>query len=133
MEAFDRYFKALSDATRLRIVWVLVSAGVELCVCEIMDSLKESQYNVSRHLRLLKSAGLVRERKEGKWMLYSLVEPENQFLEMIFKAISMLPKECFKEDGKRLQARISLRKKGKCVIGMGSEKWKSVLRKMEKG
>lgn len=133
MEEFDTCFKALSDTTRLRIIWVLLKAGSELCVCEIMDALDENQYNVSRHLRLLKSAGLVREKKEGKWMLYSLVEPQNQFLDLIFKAIATLPKKCFQEDSKRLKARMSLRKKGKCVIGIRSEEWKRALNKIRKG
>ncbi|MEO0074754.1 MAG: metalloregulator ArsR/SmtB family transcription factor, partial [candidate division WOR-3 bacterium] len=46
--------KALSDQTRLRIFWVLQKAATELCVCELIDILDQTQYNVSRHLKILK-------------------------------------------------------------------------------
>jgi DNA-binding transcriptional ArsR family regulator len=44
----------------------------ELCVCEIEDALQEPQYKISRHLAVLKNAGLVRDRREGQWMHYEI-------------------------------------------------------------
>jgi len=62
--------KALADPTRLRIV-TLLSRG-ELCVCHIQDALSLSQSNVSRHLRILRLAGIVIDRREGQWVHYRL-------------------------------------------------------------
>jgi ArsR family transcriptional regulator len=121
MEDFVRFFKALSDKTRLKIVWLLSKVDFSLCVCEIIDSLNENQYNVSRHLRALTNAGLLREKKEGRWVYYSLISPINQFHELILKAVATLPEELFAMESERLKKRLSLRKNGKCVAGMRSE------------
>jgi ArsR family transcriptional regulator len=64
-------FDALSDPSRLRIVNLLLTAG-ELCVCEIESTLGFTQTKVSRHMRYLKERGLVRARKVGRWVFYSL-------------------------------------------------------------
>lgn len=70
MNKLASIFKALSDPTRLRIMKVLESR--ELCVCELMQVLDMSQPRISRHLGILKSAELVNDRREGKWVFYSL-------------------------------------------------------------
>lgn len=70
MKQLVQYFKALSDPVRLRILQLL--AGGEMCVCELEESLHMSQPAVSHHLRLLKKAGLVLNRREGKWIYYAL-------------------------------------------------------------
>jgi len=62
--------KALADERRVRIVLLL--AGGERCVCEIQDQLDVSQSLLSHHLRTLKDAGLVADRREGRWVHYSL-------------------------------------------------------------
>ena len=64
-------FDILVDATRRRIVALLVAKG-ELCVCELMAALDETQPKVSRHLGVMKEAGLVLARREGTWMHYRL-------------------------------------------------------------
>ena len=70
----SRFFKALADETRLRIVKLL---GVrEMCVCEIMVALNLTQPTASHHLGLLENVGIVKDRKEGKWVFYSLENPE---------------------------------------------------------
>ncbi len=115
---FTKVFKALSDGTRLRIVWVLDRAGTELCVCEIIDSLEETQYNVSRQMKILKEADLVQERKEGRWVFYSLKNPESTFLKRVLGSIRSLSGDTPLRDGERLKARLSLRENGKCVVGM---------------
>lgn len=63
-------FKALGDSTRLEIVHML--AGKELCVCDILDAFHVSQPAISHHLRNLKQAGILLDRKEGKWVFYRL-------------------------------------------------------------
>jgi ArsR family transcriptional regulator len=65
-----KVFKAVADATRLRILKLL--AGGELCICEIMLALKKPQSSISHNLSILEDAGLVKERKEGKWCRYRI-------------------------------------------------------------
>jgi ArsR family transcriptional regulator len=64
-------FKALSDETRLRIMTLLLE-NEELCVCDFVGVLAETQSKVSRHLRYLYHAGLVEDRREGLWMHYRI-------------------------------------------------------------
>lgn len=64
-------FQALSDPTRLRIVALLGAEG-ELCVCELTHALDLSQPMISRHLGNLRDAGLVSDRRAGKWIYYRL-------------------------------------------------------------
>ena len=63
-------FHALSDETRLSILHRL-QAG-EQCVCDLTDTFKTGQSRLSFHLKVLKEAGLVNDRPEGRWMYYSL-------------------------------------------------------------
>ncbi|MDP2168515.1 MAG: metalloregulator ArsR/SmtB family transcription factor [Thermodesulfovibrionales bacterium] len=67
-------FKALSDETRLRILKLL--EGGELCVCDIVAALDTSQPGASFHLCVLKEAGLIRDRKEGRWTHYRLEDSD---------------------------------------------------------
>lgn len=64
-------FGAFADATRLRILSLLL-AEKELCVCDLCAALREIQPKVSRHLAILRRAGLVQVRCDGKWKYYSL-------------------------------------------------------------
>jgi ArsR family transcriptional regulator len=65
-----RLFHALSDETRLRIVAKLLSG--EQCVCYLADALDAGQSRLSFHLKTLKEAGLVNDRKDGRWVHYAL-------------------------------------------------------------
>lgn len=65
-----RLFHALSDGTRLSILQRLRFG--ERCVCDLTDALDAAQSRLSFHLRVLKDAGLVTDRKEGRWMYYTL-------------------------------------------------------------
>lgn len=66
-----RWFHALSDGTRLGIVRQLVRG--ECCVCDLQADLEAAQSRLSFHLRVLKDAGVVTDRREGRWSYYSLV------------------------------------------------------------
>jgi ArsR family transcriptional regulator len=70
VERLTRLFKALADETRVKIVAAL--SREELCVCHIEDALSCPQSTVSRHLAVLRSAGIVQARREGAWVYYSL-------------------------------------------------------------
>lgn len=63
-------FHALSDETRLAVIEMLL--GGERCVCELQEELGAAQSRLSFHLRVLKDAGFVNDRKEGRWVHYSL-------------------------------------------------------------
>lgn len=66
----SRLFKALADTKRLKILTLL---GIrEMCVCEIMVALNLTQPTASHHLGILESVDLVKDRREGKWVFYSL-------------------------------------------------------------
>ena len=63
-------FHALSDETRLALLDRLKEG--ERCVCELTEAMKTGQSRLSFHLKVLKEAGLVEDRREGRWMYYSL-------------------------------------------------------------
>lgn len=67
-------FKALGHPTRLKILDLLSSAG-EICVCEIVKELNIDQPTVSKHLSILKNAGIIDSRKEGLMVFYQLKIP----------------------------------------------------------
>jgi ArsR family transcriptional regulator, arsenate/arsenite/antimonite-responsive transcriptional repressor len=82
MQNILKIFKALSDETRLRILKLLEHG--ELCVCDIVASLDQIQPKVSFHLNVLKEAGFIKDRKQGKWIHYSIDDSD------IFKRFLML-------------------------------------------
>ena len=69
-ERIARWFHALADETRLGIVDRL-RAG-ERCVCDLTDDLEASQSRLSFHLKTLKDAGIVTDRRQGRWVYYAL-------------------------------------------------------------
>ncbi|MBA2564075.1 MAG: winged helix-turn-helix transcriptional regulator [Gemmatimonadetes bacterium] len=70
LSSLTRQLQALSDETRLRIIDLL--RGGERCVCELTDDLGAAQSRLSFHLKVLKDAGMVRDRREGRWSYYCL-------------------------------------------------------------
>jgi ArsR family transcriptional regulator len=71
-------FRALGDATRLRLLALL--AGGEVCVCHLHESLRLPQPTISRHLAYLRRAGLVETRRDGVWVHYRLARLEEPAL-----------------------------------------------------
>lgn len=72
MDTFIRVMKALSDPNRVRLLKILQKRT--LCVCEIQAMLKIAQPTVSKHLKVLEEAGLVKSRKDGLWVNYSVAD-----------------------------------------------------------
>jgi len=66
----SKMFKALGEPTRLKIIKMLSLQG--MCVCELSETLDMLQPRISQHLKVLKEAGLIKEKKEGYWVCYSL-------------------------------------------------------------
>lgn len=100
MHNLIKIFHALSDETRLRILKLLSKA--ELCVCEIVAALNMVQPKVSFHLGVLKEADLVKIRKEGKWVIYSLNDSDLFRRFLIFSVLEKISDEDIKEEIRRL-------------------------------
>src|SRR5579863_10348558 len=92
--SLDVLFRALADPTRLRLLNLI--ADREICVCYFVEILGMSQPKVSRHLAYLRKAGLVRARREGKWMHYRLAVPTSETAARILAAT-------LKHSGERLE------------------------------
>ena len=78
-------FRALADRTRLRIVNLLTRGS--LCVCDIQRILEQPQSSVSRHLALLKSAGLIRDRRDGMRTFYALAAWDSHLARSVLSSI----------------------------------------------
>ena len=109
-------YKAAGEETRLRILRLLRQAAGELCVCEVVDTLRKPQYTVSKSLTILRNARLVEERREGKFMMYKLLH--SPFNDRLFESFDGLPDPdgIYEADSRRLTARLALRENGKCEI-----------------
>lgn len=100
MQDLANIFKALSDTTRLRVLKLLESG--ELCVCDIVTALEMSQPKISFHLNTLKEAGLITDRKEGRWIHYRLDDSDFFRRFLLMSVLEKIPKESVTEDKKRL-------------------------------
>ncbi len=107
-------FKALSDETRLRIVKLLEEG--ELCVCDITAALDMVQPKVSFHLSALREAGLIKDRKQGKWIHYS-IDGRDLFRRMlIVSACERMDEAVTAADKKRLNAFLGEKDSGNKII-----------------
>lgn len=122
MNDYVEIFKALGDETRLRIMHLLMVARSGLCVCELVDSLEVPQYNVSKHLKVLKRVGLITERKEGRWVYYSLAHTGDPFGQSLLQALASIPRALLAKDERELKKRLRIRIGGKCLIGIQKER-----------
>jgi ArsR family transcriptional regulator len=103
-------FKALSDETRLRIIKLLEQG--ELCVCDITAALDMVQPKVSFHLSALKEAGLIKDRKQGKWIHYSLKDTDLFRRMLMVSVCEKADGGLIKEDRKRLARFLKSKMKG---------------------
>jgi ArsR family transcriptional regulator, arsenate/arsenite/antimonite-responsive transcriptional repressor len=90
-KAFDMelFFSALADRTRLRLLNLL--RGGEVCVCFFAGTLDTNNPKISRHLAYLKRASLVKARRDGKWVHYSLQKPDDlRAAELLDATLNML-------------------------------------------
>jgi ArsR family transcriptional regulator len=83
-------FHALSDETRLSLLEQLKNG--ERCVCELTDVLKAGQSRLSFHLKVLKEAGLLVDRREGRWMYYSINPDTIEDLEELVETLKRTAK-----------------------------------------
>jgi ArsR family transcriptional regulator len=118
MNTYAEKFKALGDETRLRILYLLIKADSDLCVCELTDALEIPQYNISKHLKTLRHAGLIAERKEGRWVYFGIVEDDDSFTKTLLHAINHIPDTLLSKDVEELHNRLAIREHGKCLLGI---------------
>lgn len=118
----ETIFQALSDPTRIRIVRLLSATGHEACLCELVDSLLEPEYKLSRHVKVLKSAGFLKSRKDGRWVYHCLVS-DVSYLDSLYDSIKQLPDSegSYKQDLANFKRRLKLREDGRCQVGILSE------------
>jgi len=101
-------FKALSDETRLRVLKLLEEG--ELCVCDIVAALDMVQPKVSFHLSVLKEAGLIKDRKQGKWIHYR-IDDSNMFKRfLILSVIERVTDDAVVGDKNRLKVFLERKK-----------------------
>jgi ArsR family transcriptional regulator len=94
-------FDAVADTTRRRILALLVDQG-ELCVCELTAALDDIQPKISRHLAVLKDAGVVTARRKGTWMFYCLSSSLPAWATALLKTLPEGAVTEFKADLRRL-------------------------------
>jgi ArsR family transcriptional regulator, arsenate/arsenite/antimonite-responsive transcriptional repressor len=114
MKEIIRAFKALSDPTRLRIFLLLIER--DLCVCELMFILDMPQSRVSHQLRLLRDADLVEDKREGRWIIYTIPRSVKESLAPLLRRFAgpeLADSASIIEDAKRLDLclRENVRKK----------------------
>lgn len=83
-------FQALSDTTRFRIISLMIQTGIELCLCDFREAMEEPEYKLSRQLKVLKNAGLISSKRDGKWIYHSLIK-EDEAQRLILRAIESQP------------------------------------------
>ncbi len=126
-------FKALSDETRIRIMKLLTGFNKPICVCEIVDSLNLPQYLISRHLNILRRAGLVEDSRDGIWVSYSIPDRPTPLVRQLVEAINHhLNGSLFDEDRQRLALRLRLRQRGRCVVGYNNQKYLKLIGQLKK-
>ncbi len=114
MQKYLEYFKALSDPTRVRILVLL--ADRDLCVCELLFILDMEQSRISHQLQYLRKAGLVRDKREGRSITYSISPDRKDFVLALFDRLIPQVKDTPESKQDRSNLRVCLEKdiKGTC-------------------
>ncbi|WP_198263009.1 ArsR/SmtB family transcription factor [sulfur-oxidizing endosymbiont of Gigantopelta aegis] len=122
----ETVFQALSDPIRIRIIRLLSVTGEEACLCEFVDSLLEPQYKLSRHIKVLKQAGLLSATKDGRWVYHRLIMSA-EYLMNLYQTITLLSDSegQYASDLTRFKQRMTLRESGRCQIGVQTEKFQA--------
>jgi ArsR family transcriptional regulator len=112
MQELLNTFKALSDETRLKLLKILEKG--EICVCDLVSVLDMSQPKISFHLNVLKEAGIIRDRKQGKWVHYSINGSDIFRRFLVLSVMEKIPDEAIKGYLSRLVKVQNMKNKNKC-------------------
>lgn len=88
----QKFFKVLSDVTRLQIIDML--SCKEMCACDLLEGLTITQSTLSHHMKVLTESGLVINRKEATWMYYSINRQLIQKIHQFIDALTSYKEEC---------------------------------------
>ncbi len=116
MENVLTIFKALSEETRLRIIKLLEHG--ELCVCDIVAALDMIQPKVSFHLAVLKDAGFIKDRKQGKWVHYRIDDSDMFRRLLLLSILERIEAEVLKEDEDRLKEFLRRKKEKAGIVAL---------------
>lgn len=97
-----QFYKCLADETRLRSLLLIAREG-ELCVCELVEALEESQPKTSRHLAQLRNCGLLRDRRQGQWVFYHIDPSLPQWARSVLEQTEASNPEFLRENLRRLE------------------------------
>lgn len=112
MQELLNIFKAFSDETRLKILKIFEKG--ELCVCDLVSVLDESQPKISFHLNVLKEAGIIRDRKQGKWVHYSINCSDMFRRFILLSVLEKIPSEAMAKNFARLEKMLANKNKRCC-------------------
>jgi ArsR family transcriptional regulator len=118
--------KALAEPHRLKLFWLLIHVDQKITVAEAMDVTGETQYNVSRNLKMLFKAGLLLQEKRGKWVYYTLAQQTEKHWIALVDSVRYLPATDFQYVTKLCKLRLNMRVEGECVVGPTSEEWLAI-------
>jgi ArsR family transcriptional regulator len=121
-QAPEMLFRALADEERLRILNLLLLDKDGVCVCELVDSLRLPQYQVSRQLGVLRDAGLVTGEKRRTWVYYSIASDLPPLAAVVVDGLAThLESKTAGDDRDRFVERLRLRDRGVCSVGYPSD------------
>jgi ArsR family transcriptional regulator, arsenate/arsenite/antimonite-responsive transcriptional repressor len=111
------FAKAFTDPTRIRIIAALRHS--EFCVCELSDAMEMSQSTLSTHLQVIRQAGLVTTRKDGKWIYYAIEPGQAALIDAVFAhhQAAIDADKRLQRDAQRLHKRLKIRVDGRCILG----------------
>lgn len=115
----ENVFQSLADPLRVRVIRLLADSKEEACLCEFVESLMEPEYKLSKHLKVLRQAGLLSTEKEGRWIYHRLVL-DTPFQQQLFKVVQAIPdtEGVLSKDRERFKKRMRLRENGRCCVGV---------------
>jgi len=122
-EQYIDALKALAEPNRLRLFWLLIHVDQRITVAEAMDVTGETQYNVSRNLKILYKSGLLTQQKRGKWVYYTLADQTQSPWLSLVESVRTLPSADFENISSRCMKRLAMRVENECVVGPSSEEW----------
>ena len=126
-EKYIDALKALAEPNRLRLFWLLIHVDQRITVAEAMDVTAETQYNVSRNLKILYKSGLLNQQRSGKWVYYTLAQQSTAPWLALVESVRSLPSLDFVNISSRCMQRLAMRVDNECVVGPSSAEWQSKL------